>query len=70
MCPYGTYQRALSSTKLTIAEAVVSPEKFRDAMLTRLSKKGLDDKQFVERFLECANEHLQADYQNILAFRL
>lgn len=70
MCPYGTYQRALSCAGLTVAEAVASPEKFREAMFTRLSKKGLNDKQFVERFLKSANAHLQADYEIMVAFRL
>jgi hypothetical protein len=73
MCPYGTYQRALSSANLSIAAAVSDPAKFEAAMLSRLSKKGKAEKAgkvFVEGFLTSARQHLENDYSVMRLFSL
>jgi hypothetical protein len=70
MCPYGTYQRALASAKLSIAAAISDPAKFEAAMLTRLSKKGKKDEVFLKRFLASAREHLEKDFELMNIFRL
>jgi hypothetical protein len=70
MCPYGTYQRALASAKLSIAAAISNPAKFEAAMLTRLSKKGKLDEAFLKRFLASAREHLRKDFEMMNMFRL
>jgi hypothetical protein len=70
MCPYGTYQRALASAKLSIAAAINDPAKFEAAMLTRLSKKGKLDKVFLKRFLDSARQHLRKDFEMMNMFRL
>ena len=69
-CPYGTYQRALRAHKLTIGQAVASPERFRTAMLSRLSKAGRNDPIFVRSFMRSAQAHLKHDYKLMQKFRL
>lgn len=69
-CPYGTYCRALSSHRLTIPEALANPDKFKAAILSRLSAAGRKNQEFVEAILESANKHLQNDAETMNLFRL
>jgi len=69
-CPYGTYQRALRAHKLTIGQAIASPERFRAAMLSRLSKAGRNDAVFVRSFMRAAQAHLKHDHHIMQEFRL
>ena len=69
-CPYGTYQRALRAHKLTIGQAVASPERFRAAMLSRLSKAGRNDPVFVRAFMRDAEGYLRNDHRIMQEFRL
>jgi hypothetical protein len=69
-CPYGTYQRALSSRGLSIAEAINRPATFNDAVVSRLSAKGKKDDEFVTSILEGAKQHLMNDFEIMSTFRL
>lgn len=69
-CPYGTYQRALSSHGLTVKEAASDPEKFKDAILSRLSVAGRNNQKFVDAILVSAKEHLRRDLETMNLFRL
>jgi hypothetical protein len=69
-CPYGTYQRALSSRSLSIAEAINKPATFNDAVVSRLSAKGKKDSEFVKSILEGAKQHLMNDFEIMSTFRL
>ena len=69
-CPYGTYQRALSSRGLSIAEAINRPATFNEAVMSRLSAKGKKDAEFVNSILEGAKQHLMNDFEIMSTFRL
>ena len=69
-CPYGTYQRALSSHGLTIGAALANPDRFRAALLSRLSKAGKADPKFLAAYLAGAQEHLEEEASMMAQFRL
>lgn len=69
-CPYGTYQRALASKGLSIAEAINRPATFNVAMVSRLSAKAKKDPKLVEAFLKSARNHLKNDFELMVHFRL
>jgi hypothetical protein len=69
-CPYSTYQRALASKNLSIAEAINNPGTFNLALLGRLSAKAKKDPEFVEAFFKEAHQHLKNDFEIMVQFRL
>lgn len=69
-CPYGTYQRALTAAKMSIAKAINNPDQFKDALLNRLSPKARADSDVVALFVESATGHLERDFNIMLSFRL
>lgn len=69
-CPYSTYQRALSSRGLSIAEAINKPATFNEAIVSRLSTKAKQDPSIVAAVLASAREHLQNDWDIMATFRL
>lgn len=69
-CPYGTYQRALSSHGLTIGAALSNPDKFRAALMSRLSKAGKANEKFLTAYLASAQKHLENDAAMMARFRL
>jgi hypothetical protein len=69
-CPYGTYQRALSSRGLSIAEAINKPATFNAAVVSRLSAKGKKDTELVKSILDGAKQHLMSDFEIMSTFRL
>ena len=69
-CPYGTYQRALASRGLSIAEAINRPATFNEAVVSRLSAKGKKDEEFVKSILNGARQHLMNDFEIMTTFRM
>jgi hypothetical protein len=69
-CPYGTYQRALSSHGMSIAKGINDPAKFREAMISRLSPEARKRLDIVDAFVKSAREHLENDFDIMLSFRL
>lgn len=69
-CSYGTYQRALTATRMSIAKAINNPDMFKDALLNRLSPKARADSNVVASFVESATGHLERDFDIMLSFRL
>ena len=69
-CPYGTYQRALTSARMSIAKGINNPELFKDAMIKRLSPTARKNADVVSAFIDSATGHLERDFDIMLSFRL